>query len=109
MCTVFALSTESLAGGTVTNTSIVALSLNRAYGNFVFIQTSVAPTGFPSCTTEGGPWYFTLSLNDSMGTNLYAMLLSAYLAGKQVRLDGTGACSEWGGIESLSNIDVIPQ
>jgi hypothetical protein len=30
MCTVFALSTESLAGGTVTNTSIVALSLNRA-------------------------------------------------------------------------------
>jgi hypothetical protein len=44
-----------------------------------------------------------------MGTNLYAMLLSAYLAGKQVRLDGTGACSEWGGIESLSNIDVIPQ
>jgi hypothetical protein len=109
MCTVFALSTASLAGGTVTNTTITQLSLNRGLGNFVFIQTSVAPTGFPSCTTGGGPWNFTLELNDSIGTNLYAMLLSAYFAGKQVRLDGTGLCSEWGGVESLSNIDIIPQ
>ena len=63
--------------------------------------------------TDGGPtcaastWNFTLSLDTAIGKNQYATLLTAFAAGKTVTLNGTGACSDWGNVESLQNVLVV--
>jgi hypothetical protein len=90
---------------TFTNTTITELTINRAYPNFVAVTVAGPPTGTTSCAASGyADWNFTLSLTDAMGTNMYAMLLTAYARGSTVTLYGTGLCSEQAGVESLSMI-----
>lgn len=45
MSALLAVATAAHAGGTVNNTTITNISLNSAYGDFVWIQTATAPTG----------------------------------------------------------------
>ena len=87
---------------TFTNTTITELTIDRAYSNFVAITVAGTPTGTTSCATGYANWSFTLSLNDAIGTNMYALLLTAFAEGKPVTLYGTGSCSEQAGVESLS-------
>jgi hypothetical protein len=91
---------------TFTNATITELTINRAYTNFVAITVAGTATGTTSCATGYANWNFTLSLGDAMGTNMYALLLTAAAEGKSVTLYGTGLCSEQAGVESLSMIQV---
>jgi hypothetical protein len=93
---------------TYTNTTITELTVNRAYANFVAVTVTGTPTeSVPSCATAGyANWSFTLALTDALGTNMYALLLTAFAQGKPVTLYGTGLCSEQPGLESLSMVQV---
>jgi hypothetical protein len=91
---------------TYTNATITEVTLNRAYGNFVAITVAGTPTGTTSCATGYANWNFTLSLGDAIGTNMYALLLTAVAEGKPVTLYGTDLCSEHAGVESLSLIQL---
>jgi hypothetical protein len=96
------------AQGSTALTTIVQMSINANTGNVAWIQAAVAPTGSPSCVTgAGGSWHFTLSLDTSYGKSMYAMLLAAQVAGKQVILTGTGACSQVSVVESLQAVNIF--
>lgn len=97
-----AVATTVHAAGSTTNTTITQISLNSSFGDFIWIQTATAPTGSPTCAAS--PWNFTLSLDTTIGKNQYAVLLSALATGQTVILVGTGACSDWGNVESLQNV-----
>jgi hypothetical protein len=83
---------------------IKSLQISKGYGNFVFINIAVVPTGAPAC--ENASWQYALSLSIPGDTQMYAMLLTAYAAGTPIDVSGAGACNEVGFVESASAIQV---
>jgi hypothetical protein len=94
----------AFAGGQVNRATIVNMAINKSYGNFVFIQTSITPTGAAVCANSS--WQFTLSLSNPGDSQLYAMLLTAYASGALVNITGTGACSEYPTVESVQGVQL---
>ncbi len=89
----------------VTRATITNLQISKDYGNtFVFIQVSPAPTGATACASGG--WSYTLPFSETGASQLYAMLLTAYSQGSPVNINGTGACSEVGFVESLDTLQL---
>jgi len=92
----------------VWSATIVGVTVDPGYGNYVFIKLSVFPTGL-ACGTDTN-YSYTLSLDPAVQPNsqqLYALLLSAYMSGKTVAVVGKGACLENSAIESLRGLNVI--
>jgi hypothetical protein len=106
LATVLALAPNAYAGSTASGATILQLAINKLYGPFVFIRIDVAPTGAPTCATNGS-WQYTLTLTNPGDTALYALLLTAYAQGRQVFIGGTGACSETGQVESLQDLQLM--
>jgi len=103
---ILTLTNECLAGSTGTNAKIIAIDTNKGYGTgLVFIKLDVAPTGKPSCSNHY--WDYTLSFSTPFDDKLYAALLSAFAAGSLVATTGTGACSDYGSIESLRSVQAM--
>jgi hypothetical protein len=94
----------AVAGSSALNAHIKNLQINKGYGNFVFINIDVTPTGAPPC--ENGSWEYTLSLSNPGDTQLYAMLLTAYAAGSPINIGGAGACNDVGFVESATAIQL---
>jgi hypothetical protein len=101
----FVPTSDALAGGSAQNVLVVEMAVNRAYGNFAWIRVSSLPTGSPSCSNNGY-WNFTLSLDGLASRELYATLMAAITSGKQVKITGTGLCSEYSAVESLESLGV---
>jgi hypothetical protein len=100
----WALPVTAVAGSSALNAHIKNLQINKGYGNFVFINIDVVPTGAPSC--ENAAWQYTLSLSSPGDTQLYAMLLTAYAAGSPINVQGAGACNDVGFVESATAIQL---
>jgi hypothetical protein len=83
------------------------MQINMTVGSYVFIVTDTAPTNPASCSTQG-LWQFTLPLSNAAGSQIYAGLVAAYMAGTPVMLEGTGSCSEFGSVESLEAFELSP-
>lgn len=94
----------AFAGSQASGAHIKNLQINKGYGNFVFINIDVVPTGAPSC--ENSSWQYTLTLSNPGDGQMYAMLLTAYAAGTPVNFGGAGACNEFGSVESVSVIQL---
>jgi hypothetical protein len=92
--------------GSVGNTTIVEVAIQKQFCNCVFIRTAGLLAGPASCYTNGY-WHFTLSFSNPGDRELYAMVLSAFHSGSTVGLSGTGTCNEFGSIESLASINLV--
>jgi hypothetical protein len=97
---------NAYAGSTTSGATILQLAINKVYGPFVFIKVDVMPVGAPTCATNGY-WQYTLTLTNPGDAALYALLLTAYAQGRQVFIGGTGACSEFGQVESLQDLQLM--
>ena len=86
--------------GTSGNANIIAVDV-RNDGTFL-IDVSQATTGAPSCATVTNR--LSANANTAGGKALLQLAISAYLSGKLVNVDGTGACSEFSNIESIARI-----
>jgi hypothetical protein len=91
--------------GSAENVRVARMQIVRAYGNFVFVHLSAAPTTRSACATNTY-WHFTLSLDDVAGKNMYAQLLAAFAAGALLNISGNDTCSEFGTIESIGGLGV---
>lgn len=83
---------------------ISKVAINPTYGNYVFIKLDSAPDRI-SCSTNGA-WDYTLSLETEIHKSMYALLLAAFMASKEVNMSGANTCSEFPHIESLKSFDV---
>jgi hypothetical protein len=86
--------------GTTPTVNIVAVDV-RNDGTFL-VDVSQSTTGAPACATVTNR--LSATTNTAGGRALLQLAISVYLSGKPVSLDGTGACSEFSGIESLFRI-----
>jgi hypothetical protein len=97
---------QAAHAGQTNNSAVVELSINRAYGNYVFVRLGNPPSSPAGCSTNGY-WHYTLSLDGVAGSELYAMLMTAKASGTNVTAVGTGVCSQYGSIESLAAVSVL--
>lgn len=88
--------------GSAPNAVVERLQINKNLGNMVFIRLAAAPAVRAGCSTHS-TWHLLLSLDDAVGRNLYAQLLTAYSLGQSVDLAGSGLCG-WGTIEDLNAV-----
>lgn len=86
--------------GTTSSVNIVAVDV-RNDGSFL-IDISQVTTGAPACASVTNR--LSANSNTAGGKALLQLAISVYLSGKLVSVDGTGACSEFANIESISRI-----
>jgi len=101
---IMTLVSNAVCASSIDNVTITKIAINHSSGNYVFIKLDRAPDRI-TCSTNGG-WDYTLSLNDEGYKNMYAMMLSAFMAGHKVDIKGLAvpACNEFPAIESLNSI-----
>jgi hypothetical protein len=104
----FAECPSSAFAGATFNATITEISIDPAYGDWVWIKLSVAQSPAASCVTAGLYWHYTFPLTDSpVSKAIYAALLAAQMSGRTVIVTGTGLCSQYGGVESLRGFNVL--
>jgi hypothetical protein len=86
--------------GTTPTVNIVAVDV-RTDGTFL-VDISQPTTGAPSCVTVTNR--LSANSNTAGGKAILQLAISVYLSGRPVSFDGTGACSEFPNIESISRI-----
>jgi hypothetical protein len=88
---------EQALAGYCTNCTIVSLGSGTYFdgictsGKCVFVDVQAVTTE-PSCATNSA-WDYVLDMSTDTGKSTYAILMSAYLAGKAVEIGGNGACT----------------
>ncbi|WP_096086616.1 hypothetical protein [Agaribacterium haliotis] len=102
--TVFLLISNVVYSNSVHGVEIIKLAINPAYGNYVLIKLDQPPERI-SCS-ENGSWDFTLSLTSDVYKHMYSLLLSAFMAGKKIDINGTNSCNEFPHIESVNTLHV---
>jgi hypothetical protein len=98
------LATPAYAAGLAQHVTITTLHLRRSLGEVVFVKLSAVPKGSAPCVVPGAPWHFSLPVSTEVGKKMLATLIVAHAQGTPVTLDGTGNCSEYGGIESMDGV-----
>jgi hypothetical protein len=94
---VLGISTRALAGGAWSG----ALSYVHFFQNgVVLVVTSGTRVGLPACATTQ-PNRFAIDVNTAGGRAQAAGLMMAYTAGKNVVIQGTGACNVYSDSESI--------
>ena len=90
----------------IVDTTITRLMMDSTYGQKVFIQTEgVAARDSGHCQSTS-VWDYVLSTDSEFGKQVYAQLLTAYAAKKQLRLVGSDVCIVNGNIEGLKRLEV---
>jgi hypothetical protein len=81
----------AMANGSATNVTVSQLYIDSAYGNVLYVKLSAPPTG--SCGSNTS-WHFAVSLDDTVGKNIYSQLLTAFASGAVIStMIGTGSCN----------------
>lgn len=78
----------------------------RASDNLHWVQLDVAPVGRPPCASAHS-YYMIRDENGAAGKSQFAQLLAAQMAGRKVKITGSGACTRWGDGEDIEIIDVV--
>lgn len=80
---------------------IKEIQINKALGNVVFVQLDANHTTPISCQVNVG-WTYTLPQQTDADRKIFALLSMALATGQTVRLYGSGACSDFAAVESIS-------
>jgi hypothetical protein len=102
----FALVDVCSAGTQVTG-HVKVVSINKAFGSFVFVQLDAPQSAPIPCQTNVG-WTYTLPQQSDADKKMLALLITAKAMGQLVTLYGSGLCSDFGAIESASGITIDP-
>jgi hypothetical protein len=93
----------SLAATQVTG-HVQAVSINKNFGTFVFVQLDAPQTSPIPCQTNLG-WTYTLPQQSDTDKKILALLMMAKATGQQVTLYGSGSCSDFAAVESAIGIE----
>jgi hypothetical protein len=88
-------------------TGTVSRLIVRDSDGLVYVTLSTPPTGRPSCAAASTYWMIP-NENSETGKKLYALLLSAQLAGRVVQIVGTNTCVRWGDGEDILYVILDP-
>ncbi len=102
------MSAFSVNAGQVSNGKILRMMVNTQNSpEMIFIRVSGDLTNTPSCNINE-MWQFVLPLSTEFQKDtITSFLLSAYMSGKSIRLDGNGACDTFSSIETLTRLEFI--
>jgi MFS superfamily sulfate permease-like transporter len=100
-----ALAGQAYAGSSVTQAAVTAVIIVPSVANAVFIQVAARPTGIPTCSTDTA-YSYAIDLSGAAGNQMYALLLSAMLAGKLVDFTGLGTCTTYSTVEDLRSVRI---
>lgn len=101
------LSCKAVAGQ-VASGKILQMMVNTQHStDMLFVRISGNLTGTPSCNINGA-WQFVLPLdNELQKDTITSFLLSAYMSGKNIRLDGNNLCDTFSSIETLTRVEFL--
>lgn len=101
------LITTQASAGQVARGKILKMMVNTVNSPMLFVRISGELSGTPSCNTNG-TWQFVLPLGTEIEKNtMTSLLLSAYISGKEVRLDGNNTCDTFSSIETLTRFEFV--
>jgi hypothetical protein len=100
------LTSAAHAGGYVSNATVLEVSVHRGYGAVAFVKVSATPVDSPACAA-GHYWQFTLTLDGVAAKEMYSLLMTAVATGKQVKISGSGSCTEHSQIESIHVVNIL--
>lgn len=93
----------AFAGGSVSGT--VASVLVRQSDGLTYVYINGTAAGKPACAVNS---YWMISAeNSDAGKRLYALLLSAQLAGMTVTISGAGTCTRWSDGEDILGVQLV--
>jgi hypothetical protein len=70
-----------------------------------WVIMAVPPQGRPACATTF-PYYMIKDEHSDAGKAQFAMILSAYMAGKTITVSGEGACTRWYDGEDIGHVSL---
>jgi hypothetical protein len=85
----------------------VSTLIVRDTDGLVYVVLSSPPTGRPSCASAT-PYWMIPNENSETGKKLYALLLSAQLAGQVVQIVGKNVCTRWVDGEDIQYVQLNP-
>ncbi len=98
----------TMSAGALASTSVTGhvkdLSIQKDLGSFVFVLLD-APQTAPIACQSNPTWTYTFPQATTTDKQILAMLMLAKATGQTVTLQGSGACSDFPGIESAIRID----
>ena len=74
----------------------------RASDGLIWVEISGTATGQPSCVTHS--YFIIKSETSDIGKSQYAMLISAFLSGASVTIQGANTCTRWYDGEDIDTI-----
>ena len=100
------LACSTVLASEIVNTTITRLMMDSQYGQKVFIQTEGAVTREGGHCHSNSTWHYVIATDSEFGKQVYAQLLTAYAAKKQIKLVGTNVCLVHGNIEGLRRLEM---
>src|SRR5688572_12712122 len=88
-------------------TGVVANVIVRDSDGLTYVTLSTAPTGRPACAANTAYWMIPNESSET-GKKMYALLLSAQLAGRPVEIVGKNTCVRWGDGEDILYVNLLP-
>lgn len=93
--------------GTMSRGQITKLMVDANHGDKIFVRVQGSVVDAPECSNNGA-WQYVLPLDSELRRGaMMSFLLSAHIAGKQVRLDGKGVCDVYSTIETLTRVEFL--
>lgn len=84
-------------------TGTVTRLVTRDSDGLLYVHLSVAPTSRASCASNSDYWIIP-NENSESGKKLYALLLSAQLSERVVRIVGKNTCTRWADGEDINYV-----
>lgn len=78
--------------------------ITRSSDNLIYFYLSGTASGRPACATYRY-WMIKDEASDT-GKRQFAMLMAAYLSGRQVAVTGAGTCTRWGDGEDVNDVQL---
>lgn len=97
------ISTNVFAGSSYGK--LKSIDVYQGGGGIIIFDVGDEHKNKPACSTSGNNW--ALDTSTSKGMAMYSALLLAAAKNKNVRIDGSGDCADWGDRERPAYIAVI--
>lgn len=99
------LPASSSAGGAVKGTVSGTINIvTLVEDGIAYIVLNGAKSPNPDCNKDVW-WHFAFDTTTPVGKEFYSTILAAKLAGKSLRVNGTGDCTAYANVENIHQID----
>lgn len=84
----------------------VSRLVTRASDGLQIVEIAGPITGRPNCV-RAWAYFMIRDEKSDAGKAQYAMLMSAYLSGAKVKVEGAGTCLRWGDGEDIETVEFL--